>query len=357
LFNLLSTLFWNLKKESIEIKSDVKDTNPVQTTPDPVAEIVTSTIKNHPRGYYKNGDSGPEIQEIQHALDAANFWTYNGFTNNFRGVTENAIIDFQRANGLKADGFVGVDTLNALASKKVAAPSVNYEPNEGPTKEVAPERLSAHGANVENTFIEGRAPWMKIVLDEAKNYGGHYENSDPLKSRIKNAYFTIANEYVNPTKSPANTSWCAAFASWVLQQTNFSNPSTCRAREFDPAYDWNGAKAGDRDSGMREIQEPVYGCIVVWRSNSGGGHVGFYYGKTAENKIVVIGGNQGNSLKFSQRHPNGDYGQKVVGYFLPENYTDNSKDAFTAADLNLNVVEMNKSSLLNKFAETDSSKT
>jgi hypothetical protein len=62
-------------------------------------------------------------------------------------------------------------------------------------------------------------------------------------------------------------------------------------------------------------------------------------------------------LKFSNRSPNGDYSQTVVGYFLPEDYPDNPKDVFTAADLNLDAVTLNKSSLLNKNAETDNSKT
>lgn len=306
---------------------------------------MSNEIKLPARGYYVKGDKSPEVIKIQTALKSNGCWTDAAFSENFGPTTDSMVRKFQTEKGLKVDGKVGKDTLKLLGLQPVTA----SQPTTGEVSATEPEV-------VPTTQVDGRAPWMKFVLDEAKNYGGHDESKNPLNARIKNAYFTIKNEAVTPNTDPTKTSWCAAFASWVLQKAGYANPSSCRAREFDPAYDWNGAQEGDRKSGMRKIQTPVYGCIVVWKSE-GGGHVGFYYGKTSDNKIVVLGGNQGNSLKFSNRSPNGDYSQTVVGYFLPEDYADNPKDVFAAADLNLDAVKLNKSSLLNKNAETDNSKT
>lgn len=306
---------------------------------------MSNEIKLPSKGYYAKGDRGPEVINIQTALKSNGYWTDAAFSENFGPTTDSMVRQFQTAKGLKVDGKVGKDTLKLLGLQAASATEPVAEKDPSPAPAVNPA-----------VSVEGRAPWMKIVMEEAKNYGGHDESKNPLNSRIKSAYFSIKNEAVTPNTDPTKTSWCAAFASWVLQKAGYANPSSCRAREFDPAYDWNGAQEGDRKSGMRKIQTPVFGCIVVWKSD-GGGHVGFYYGKTSDNKIVVIGGNQGNSLKFSNRSPNGDYGQTVVGYFLPEDYPDNPKDVFTAADLNLDAVTLNKSAVLNKNAETDNSKT
>ncbi|MEO8236648.1 MAG: TIGR02594 family protein [Flavobacterium sp.] len=196
-----------------------------------------------------------------------------------------------------------------------------------------------------------RAPWMEIVLEEAKKYGGYTEGGkNVLNERIKNEYFSIKNEGTNSKSDPSKVSWCAAFASWCLQKKGYANPSTCRALEFDPNYIQEGQGKEDKKlSHMRKISEPVYGCIIVWKNTKGGGgHVAFYYGKTATGNIIPIGGNQGSSLQFSNRKPNGDGGQKIVGYFLPEDYADNPNDKFKDEELKLDPVKLNKSDLLAK---------
>jgi len=192
---------------------------------------------------------------------------------------------------------------------------------------------------------------MKIVLQEAKNYGGYFEGDDTkLSKRIKAEYFSIKNEATTSKSDPTKVSWCAVFASWCLQKAGYANPSTCRALEFDPDYIHEGPGKEDKKlSHMRKISEPVYGCIIVWKNKSdGGGHVAFYYGKTLEGNIIPIGGNQGSSLQFSNRNPKGDPKQKIIGYFLPDDYPDNPTDEFTKAELKLDPVLLNKSELLAK---------
>lgn len=199
--------------------------------------------------------------------------------------------------------------------------------------------------------LSGRAPWMEIVLQEAKVYGGYSEGGDNvLNKRIKSEYFTIPNEGTTNKSNPSKVSWCAVFASWCLQKAGYANPSSCRALEFSTTFVFEGAGKVDKKlSHMRKITNPVYGCIVVWMNiKDGGGHVAFYYGKTSDGNIIPLGGNQGGSLQFSNRNPNGDYGQKVVGYFLPEDYKDNPADEFTDVELKLDPVLLNKSGLLAK---------
>ncbi|WP_160136697.1 TIGR02594 family protein [Chryseobacterium sp. c4a] len=199
---------------------------------------------------------------------------------------------------------------------------------------------------------------MEIVLEEAKNYGGYKEGKDPLVTRIKSEYFSIPNEYTTSKTDPTSVSWCAAFASWCLAKAGYANPSTCRALEFNPSYLHDGASKPDRPSHMRRISKPVYGCIIVWKNISGGGgHVAFHYGYESNGNIVPIGGNQGSSLQFSSRSPSGDYEQKIVGYFLPEDYEDNKEDEFKPEELKLDPKALNKSNLLKKSSNEISGKT
>lgn len=61
----------------------------------------------------KNGSRGEEVKKIQTKLK--NWGYYSGSVDGVYGwQTENAVKNFQRKNGLKADGIAGTQTLNAM---------------------------------------------------------------------------------------------------------------------------------------------------------------------------------------------------------------------------------------------------
>jgi peptidoglycan hydrolase-like protein with peptidoglycan-binding domain len=72
-------------------------------------------------------DSGSQVTALQERLAAAGY--YDGpITGYYGSLTEAAVIRFQQANGLPADGVVGGDTQAALGGRKPAISSQNSKP-------------------------------------------------------------------------------------------------------------------------------------------------------------------------------------------------------------------------------------
>lgn len=91
------------------------------------------------------------------------------------------------------------------------------------------------------------------------------------------------------------TPWCAAFVGSILER------NLIRSTRFESAKSylaWGTALAA-----------PAVGCVVVF-SRNGGGHVGFCIGQTASGNLLILGGNQDDSVsirefKRSAVSPNG----------------------------------------------------
>ena len=96
---------------------------------------------------------------------------------------------------------------------------------------------------------------------------------------------------------PVRTEWCAAFVNAILELEGIPNneghkyPLTARA-----FLDW-----GDSIN-PQDIQK---GDLVIFpRGNQGWqGHVGFYVGRHASGKWVILGGNQANSVRYDLYDP------------------------------------------------------
>jgi outer membrane murein-binding lipoprotein Lpp len=81
----------------------------------------------------KSQKSKPRIKEIQTCLKNAGF--YSGKIDGIKGNnTKKAIKEFQKANGLKADGIVGAKTWEALSKYEEGAAQAPGRAEEGATK-------------------------------------------------------------------------------------------------------------------------------------------------------------------------------------------------------------------------------
>lgn len=135
-------------------------------------------------------------------------------------------------------------------------------------------------------------------LAEARNYLGMREIRGPHHNpRIlklwKDAGVPIGNDEV---------AWCGAFVGGVLAEVGIHPPAT----------------PGGARSYLNlpvTIDKPAYGCIVIfWRGSRAGwkGHVGFVVGETVHGALMVLGGNQGDTVSIKPF----DKG-RVLGYRWP----------------------------------------
>ncbi len=91
--------------------------------------------------------------------------------------------------------------------------------------------------------------------------------------------------------------WCSSFVSWCLHRAGYRSTKNAWAQ----SYTSFGKDAGG----------PKYGCIVVFKWSASTGHVGFCVG-TQGNKVLVLGGNQSDSVSIAPFAMN-----KIVGFRWP----------------------------------------
>lgn len=202
----------------------------------------------------------------------------------------------------------------APAKKPAAAPKAARVPP--PQAQTAPAR-SKEGAGEALALItpeEGVAPWMKHALAEAKKHKGAdegvIEKDTNYHTDIKDGRASLVGTL---------NAWCAAFVNWSLVKAGYpiQNPkesgfvdrvaATARAHGF---IDLRGKKTekGQKYENVPmvdnplfyKIEEPVYGAIaIVVGGNGHGHHAGFVYAKESEANMILLGGNQGQTIKFS----------------------------------------------------------
>lgn len=80
--------------------------------------------------------------------------------------------------------------------------------------------------------------------------------------------------------------WCSGFCSWVLEKCSMGSTNSLMARSYEK---W----------GVSSKLSPLPGDIVTfWRKSkaSGFGHVGFFVGWKKPNQVLILGGNQNDSV-------------------------------------------------------------
>ncbi|WP_163444580.1 TIGR02594 family protein [Flavobacterium columnare] len=182
-----------------------------------------------------------------------------------------------------------------------------------------------------NNYNKNRAPWMKIALDKAKEMKGCKEGTEPMYSNAKK-FLQYCNNSAEPTDSD-NGPWCAAFMNWCISQTINSKTN----KPYSHAKSAASLAPLDSTAGKKykEIDEPIYGCIVVYKhKNKWKGHTGFLYGKTSNGDYILIGGNQEDTIRFDSygEYTSKSKTKKLYGFYIPEDYEYDEDDKLKSSN-------------------------
>jgi uncharacterized protein (TIGR02594 family) len=112
----------------------------------------------------------------------------------------------------------------------------------------------------------------------------------------------------------------------------------------------------------KHIPEPIYGCLVVYKATngSGKGHTGFLYGKTKDGRFILLGGNQGDSIRFSSYGKSFTYDgvtKKFEGFYIPTDYEPKDVDKLKDSDIHISSAEVNKKFSIKDKDKAKSNKT
>lgn len=202
-----------------------------------------------------------------------------------------------------------------LADTKGGAPSVSAGP--------APSNVSPPIDNNAN-FV----PWMDRIGYDAVTIHGTTEGSDPTLTIAGNAL-----KYTGINESPTQCAWCAAYGAITLHNSGFQPPESNSGTKRHPIFTPSASSAFWWKSNDLVPTGPYFGAIAVFqdysdpgiKTRTGLGHVGFLYGITLYGKYIILGGNQGNTLKFSEFGRTSGYIKGIgymhlEGFFFPLDY-------------------------------------
>jgi uncharacterized protein (TIGR02594 family) len=133
------------------------------------------------------------------------------------------------------------------------------------------------------------APWMKIALNE--------EGIKEVKGGKHNPRILEYGFAVSLKVTTDELFWCSNFVNWVFMKMKMIRTKSAAAISW---LNWG-----------LELEEPIYGCVMVDDYKNGHGHVAFFIRKLSESANGVFGGNQSDQVCFKQWH-------SKVRYFWPK---------------------------------------
>lgn len=137
------------------------------------------------------------------------------------------------------------------------------------------------------------APWMTIAAKEV----GITETTN--RARVLEYHSTTRQ---NLRWVDDRGPWCSSFTNWVMEQSGIQGTDSASSQSW---LGWG-----------EKVDGPAYGAIAISSAGGGRGHVGFIAGRNGEGKLIMLGGNQSNSVRYSQN-------TSVLQYRFPHGYTPN----------------------------------
>ncbi len=223
--------------------------------PTTMAAMDSKDAKSHT---LKLGMKGADVKAVQKRLKALGYLKTNSQVNGYYGdVTESAVEEFQRRNGLSADGTVGPKTLEKLNSSSAKKAKVTPKPATAKPKVVTAKPGS------KTTPKPGSKTTPKTATTKPVD-----NTKKGVEKLIAIAESKIGCPYAGGAKGP-NRFDCSGFVYWCMKQAGFSGG-------YMTSRTWRTCTRYPRITSMSQIQR---GDILVFKGNSmDTGHVGIYLG-------------------------------------------------------------------------------
>jgi len=202
------------------------------------------------------GDSGEDVTNVQEYLKKLGY--LNGVTGYFGSDTHDAVLNFQKRNGLSADGKVGSQTINKLLSSSAKKWSGN---SGGSSSEGSSSGGSSSGGNSSGGSSSGGSDSVNTASPNASLF-------------ISIAKSKLGARYIYGAKG-SSTFDCSGFVYWVLNQAGVR-------QSYMTSYAWNRNTKYQKITSMSSIKR---GDIISYN-----GHVGIALGN---NQMIDASSSQG----------------------------------------------------------------
>ncbi|PYG86929.1 peptidoglycan hydrolase-like protein with peptidoglycan-binding domain [Ruminiclostridium sufflavum DSM 19573] len=190
------------------------------------------------------GDSGDDVSNIQKYLKKLGY--LSSITGYFGSDTHDAVVNFQKRNGLSADGKAGANTISKLLSSNAKA----WNGGSGSSG-------SGNGSSSNGSSSNGSSGSSSSGQNYTDNSG-----SPSVSALISIAKSKLGARYVYGAKGPS-TFDCSGFVYWVLNQAGLR-------QSYMTSYGWSKNTKYKKITGMSNIRK---GDIITFN-----GHVGIALG-------------------------------------------------------------------------------
>lgn len=123
--------------------------------------------------------------------------------------------------------------------------------------------------------------WMQIAERElargVREYAGPADNPRIVQYHAATSFQATDDE----------VPWCSSFVNWCLQHAGYEGTRSAAARSW---LTWG-----------EPLDQPMYGAITVLArgKNPAMGHVGFFTDRRPDGKVLLLGGNQNDSVSIA----------------------------------------------------------
>lgn len=189
------------------------------------------------------GESGDTVKRVQELLARYGYMSSSNCTGYFGEVTEAAVKDFQRKNGLLVDGNVGMKTMAKLTG--------------GDAVKASGESTGGSGGTSSSSSNKGSSTSSSSGSSSSSNVG-----SASVSALLKVAKSKVGKPYVYGAKGP-NAFDCSGYVYWCLNQIGIK-------QSYITSYGWRTVGKYQKVTSFSSIKA---GDIVVVK-----GHVGIAAG-------------------------------------------------------------------------------